>query len=170
MQPTATAIASGDPRRQRRVAHPEAAQGLALPGFPGAAPPLAEKALTAVVQEAYVHGVSTRSVDDLVQAIGMSEISKSQMSRPCAVIDEKVNAFLSQPIEGDWPYLCQMAASCLWRIVAVAVNIDGPPTRPLRPSRPRSAPCSAVPDQRLAPAICPACGLNDQDLPLRLAS
>jgi transposase-like protein len=44
---------------------------------------MAEKALTAVVQEAYVHGVSTRSVDDLVQAMGMSGISKSQVSRLC---------------------------------------------------------------------------------------
>lgn len=61
--------------------------------------------LTAVVQEAYVHGVSTRSVDDLVQAMGMSGISKSQVSRLCAEIDEKVKAFLSRPIEGDWPYL-----------------------------------------------------------------
>jgi putative transposase len=51
---------------------------------------MAEKALTAVVQEAYVHGVSTRSVDDLVQAMGMSGISKSYVSRLCAEIDEKV--------------------------------------------------------------------------------
>src|SRR3954469_5025212 len=51
---------------------------------------LAEKALAAVVQEAYVHGVSTRSVDDLVQALGMTGISKSQVSRLCEEIDEKV--------------------------------------------------------------------------------
>jgi putative transposase len=76
--------------------------------FPGFLEPrrLAEKALTAVVQEAYVHGVSTRSVDDLVKAMGMSGISKSQVSRLCAEIDEKVKAFLNRPIEGDWPYLC----------------------------------------------------------------
>jgi putative transposase len=75
--------------------------------FPGFLEPrrLAEKALTAVVQEAYVHGVSTRSVDDLVKAMGMSGISKSQVSRLCAEIDEKVKAFLNRPIEGDWPYL-----------------------------------------------------------------
>jgi transposase-like protein len=66
---------------------------------------LAERALAAVVQEAYVHGVSTRSVDDLVKAMGMSGISKSQVSRLCAEIDEKVKAFLARPIEGDWPYL-----------------------------------------------------------------
>jgi putative transposase len=66
---------------------------------------MAEKALTAVVQEAYVQGVSTRSVDDLVQAMGMSCISKSQVSRLCGEVDDKVKAFLARPIEGDWPYL-----------------------------------------------------------------
>ncbi|GAG29530.1 unnamed protein product, partial [marine sediment metagenome] len=65
----------------------------------------AEKALTAVIQEAYVQGLSTRSVDDLVKAMGMTGISKSQVSRLCAQIDERVNAFLSRPLEGDWPYL-----------------------------------------------------------------
>jgi transposase-like protein len=64
-----------------------------------------EKALTAVIQEAYVHGVSTRSVDDLVKAMGMTGISKSQVSRLCAEIDERVHAFLNRPIEGSWPYL-----------------------------------------------------------------
>ena len=75
--------------------------------FPGFLEPrrMAEKALTAVIQEAYVHGVSTRSVDDLVRAMGMSGISKSQVSRLCAEIDEKVKAFLSRPIEGERPYL-----------------------------------------------------------------
>src|SRR3954467_1250710 len=66
---------------------------------------MAEKALTAVIQEAYVQGVSTRSVDDLVRAMGMSGISKSQVSRLCEEIDGKVKAFLERPIEGDWPYL-----------------------------------------------------------------
>src|ERR671920_120123 len=65
----------------------------------------AEKALTAVIQEAYVHGVSTRAVDDLVKAMGASGISKSQVSRLCQEIDERVNAFLSRPLEGTWPYL-----------------------------------------------------------------
>ena len=64
---------------------------------------MAEKALTAVVQEAYVQGVSTRSVDDMVKAMGMSGISKSQVSRLWAEIDEKVKAFLSRPIEGTCP-------------------------------------------------------------------
>src|SRR5215475_8577790 len=60
--------------------------------FPGFLEPrrMAEKALTAVVQEAYVQGISTRSVDELVKAMGMSGISKSQVSRLCAEIDEKV--------------------------------------------------------------------------------
>ena len=66
---------------------------------------MAEKALTAVIQEAYIKGVSTRSVDDLVQAMGMTGISKSQVSRLCVEIDGKVKAFLERPVEGDWPYL-----------------------------------------------------------------
>jgi putative transposase len=96
---------------------------------------IAEKALTAVVQEAYVHGVSTRSVDDLVKALGMSGISKSQVSRLCEEIDEKVKAFLARPIEGDWPYLWIDATYVKVRqngrivsvavIVAVGVNSDG---------------------------------------------
>jgi transposase-like protein len=95
----------------------------------------AEKALTAVIQEAYVHGVSTRSVDDLVKAMGGSGVSKSQVSRLCAEIDERVNAFLSRPIEGSWPYLWIDATYLKSRqggrvvnvavIVAVAVNTDG---------------------------------------------
>ena len=72
--------------------------------FPGFLEPrrMAEKALTAVVQEAYIQGVSTRSVDDLVQAMGMSGISKSQVSRLCGEIDDKVNGFLRRrPILGS---------------------------------------------------------------------
>ena len=65
----------------------------------------AEKALTAVIQEAYVQGISTRSVDELVKALGMSGVSKSQVSRLCSELDERVGAFLNRPIEGDWPYL-----------------------------------------------------------------
>ncbi len=66
---------------------------------------MAEKALTAVIQEAYIQGVSTRSVDELVRAMGMSGISKSQVSRLCEEIDGKIEAFLNRPLEGDWPYL-----------------------------------------------------------------
>ena len=56
--------------------------------FPGFLEPrrMAEKALTAVIQEAYIHGVSTRAVDDLVKALGMTGISKSQVSRLCQEI------------------------------------------------------------------------------------
>src|SRR6056297_1951296 len=95
----------------------------------------AEKALVAVIQEAYVHGVSTRSVDDLVKAMGAGGMSKSQVSRLCAEIDERVNAFLSRPLEGAWPYLWLDATYVRVReggriisravIVAVAVNEDG---------------------------------------------
>ncbi len=82
---------------------PKLRKGSYFPSFldPGAPP----KALTAVIQEAYIHGVSTRSVDDLVQAMGASGISKSQVSRFCAEIDERVNAFLDRPIEGECPPL-----------------------------------------------------------------
>src|ERR671933_73479 len=65
----------------------------------------AEKALVAVIQEAWIAGVSTRRVDELVQAMGLSGISKSQVSRLCKDIDERVNAFLGRPLEGEWPYL-----------------------------------------------------------------
>jgi transposase-like protein len=86
-----------------------------------------EKALVAVIQEAYVHGVSTRAMDDLVQAMGGTGISKSQVSRLCEEIDERVDAFLSQPIEGDWPYLWIDATYLKvrqgGRIVSVAVTI-----------------------------------------------
>ncbi len=61
----------------------------------------AEKALTAVIQEACVQGISTRSVDDLVRAMGMEGISRSQVSRLCAEIDERVRDFLARPIEGS---------------------------------------------------------------------
>jgi transposase-like protein len=105
--------------------------------FPGFLEPrrMAEKALTAVVQEAYVHGVSTRSVDDLVKALGMSGISKSQVSRLCAEIDEKVKAVLSRRSRATGPYLWIDATDVKVRqngriasvavIVAVGVNRDG---------------------------------------------
>jgi len=64
-----------------------------------------EKAMPAVIQEAYIQGVSTRSVDDLVKAMGMTGISKSQVSRLCVEIDERVVSFLDRPLEGEWPYL-----------------------------------------------------------------
>jgi putative transposase len=105
--------------------------------FPGFLEPrrTAEKALVAVIQEAYIQGISTRSVDELVKSMGMTGISKSQVSRLCGEIDERVNAFLSRPIEGDWPYLWIDATYVKVRsagrivavavIVAVGVNTDG---------------------------------------------
>ena len=88
---------------------------------------MAEKALTAVIQEAYIQGVSTRSVDDLVQAMGMSGISKSQVSRLCGEIDDKIQSFLDRPLEGDWPYLWLDATYVkvrqAGRIVSVAVTV-----------------------------------------------
>ena len=105
--------------------------------FPGFLEPrrMAEKALTAVIQEAYIQGISTRSVDDLIQAMGGTGVSKSQVSRLCQEIDERVGAFLDRPIEGEWPYLWIDATYVKVRqdgrivsvavIVAVGVNSDG---------------------------------------------
>ena len=96
---------------------------------------MAEKALTAVIQEAYIQGISTRSVDDLVKALGMGGVSKSQVSRLCEEIDARVKTFLDRPLEGDWPYLWIDATYVKVRnngrivsvavIVAVGVNADG---------------------------------------------
>jgi putative transposase len=66
---------------------------------------MSEQALVAVVQEAYVKGVSTRKVDDLVQALGMSGISKSQVSKLCSELDERVQNFLKRELIGQWPYV-----------------------------------------------------------------
>ena len=88
---------------------------------------MAEKALTAVIQEAYIQGVSTPSVDDLVQAMAMSGISKSQVSRLCGEIDGKIKSFLERPLEGEWPYLWLEATDVkvrgAGRIVPVAVTV-----------------------------------------------
>ena len=94
-----------------------------------------EKALIAVIQEAWIAGVSTRKVDDLVQAMGLTGISKSQVSKLCKDIDERVNAFLDRPLEGEWPYLWLDATYLRQReggrvvsvaaIIAVAVNTAG---------------------------------------------
>jgi transposase-like protein len=65
----------------------------------------AEKALHAVVVEAYVKGVSTRKVDDLVKSLGIGGISSSQVSRICKVLDTQVEAFRSRALEGQYPYL-----------------------------------------------------------------
>ena len=95
----------------------------------------AEKAMAAVIQEAYVHGISTRAVDDLVKAMGLEGISKSEVSRLCRELDAKVKAFLDRPIEGDWPYVWIDATYIKSReagrirsvavIIAVGVSTDG---------------------------------------------
>ncbi len=94
-----------------------------------------EQALVAVIQEAWIKGVSTRKVDDLVQAMGIEGISKSQVSELCAGIDGRVNSFLERPIEGEWTYLWLDATYLKVRedgrvvsiaaIIATAVNTDG---------------------------------------------
>jgi transposase-like protein len=95
----------------------------------------AEKAPVMVIQEAWIGGVSTRRVDELVQAMGLTGISKSQVSKLCKDIDERVNAFLDRSIEGEWPYLWLDATYLKVRdggriisvaaIIAVAVNTEG---------------------------------------------
>jgi len=105
--------------------------------FPGFLEPrkTAERALVAVVQEAWIQGVSTRKVDDLVQAMGMSGISKSQVSSLCKDIDERVGSFLNRRLDGEWPYLWLDATYLKVRdggcvvsiaaIIAMGVNRDG---------------------------------------------
>jgi putative transposase len=105
--------------------------------FPGFLEPrkTAKKALVSVIQEAWIAGVITRRVDELVQAMGMSGISKSSVSKLCKDIDEPVNAFLKRPLAGEWPYLWLDATSLKVRegsrivsvaaIIAVAVTTEG---------------------------------------------
>ena len=116
------------------VAIPKLRKGSYFPSFldPRRA---SEKALVAVIQEAYIQGVSTRSVDELVKSMGMTGISKSQVSRLCEDIDVRVKTFLERPIEGNWPYLWIDATYIKVReggrivsvavIIAVGVNTDG---------------------------------------------
>jgi len=105
---------------------PKLRKGSYFPGFlhPRRA---AEKALTAVIQEAYIQGISTRSVDDLVRALGLDGVSKSQVSRLCAEIDDRVRAFLERPLEGAYPYVwidaTYLKVRQNGRIVSVAVII-----------------------------------------------
>jgi len=105
------------------------------PGFILEPRRLLEKALTAVIQEAWINGVSTRRVEELVQAMGMTGISKSQVSKLCKEIDERVASFLNRPLEGEWPYVWLDATYLKVRqggrtvsvaaIIAVAANTDG---------------------------------------------
>lgn len=105
--------------------------------FPGLLAPRtrAERALVAVVQEAYVEGVSTRRVDDLVKTLGLDGISKSQVSRLCATLDAEVERFRTRPLVGSYPYLWVDATFVKGRVagrvvslavvVAVGVRADG---------------------------------------------
>jgi putative transposase len=117
-----------------RLRIPELRQGSYFPPFLEPRK-TSEKALVAVIQEAWIGGVSTRRVDDLVQAMGLTGISKSQVSKLCKDIDERVMAFLERPLEGEWPYLWLDATYLRQReggrivtvavIVAMAVTTDG---------------------------------------------
>ena len=126
---------------------PKLRQGSCFPGFlePSRT---SEKALVAVIQEAWIGGVSTRRVDELVQAMGLSGISKSTVSKStvsklCRDMDERVGEFLNRPLTGDWPYVWLDATYLKVRqggrivsiaaIIAVAVNTDG--RRESEPSR-----------------------------------
>ncbi len=86
-----------------------------------------ERALCVVVQEAYVQGVSTRKVDALVKSLGMEGISKSQVSRICAELDEEVDRFRSRPLESPYPYVWLDATFVKvrrdGRVVSVAIVI-----------------------------------------------
>lgn len=95
---------------------------------------MSEKALTAVIQEAYIQGISTRTVDDLVKAMGMSGVNKSQVSRLCEEIGGKVKAFLTARSKATGPTLDQRHLPQGWRggrivsvvvIIAIGVNTDG---------------------------------------------
>jgi transposase-like protein len=96
---------------------------------------VSERALVAVIQEAWIGGVSTRRVDELAQAMGLSGIGKSTVSKLCKDIDERVNGFLDRPLEGEWPYLWLDATYLKVRdggrivsvaaIIAVAVDAEG---------------------------------------------
>lgn len=96
---------------------------------------LSERALTAVIQEAWIGGMSTRKVDDLVQALGITGISKSQVSELCGALDERVNDFLERPLSGEYRYLWLDATYLKVRqggrvvsiaaIIATGVNTDG---------------------------------------------
>lgn len=95
----------------------------------------AERALVAVVQEAYVHGVSTRRVEDLVQALGITGLSKSEVSRLCATLDAEVERFRTRPLIGPYPYLWLDATYLKVRqdsrivamavVIAIGVNAEG---------------------------------------------
>ena len=83
---------------------PKLREGTYYPSFLEPRRP-AEKALLAVVQEAYVQGVSTRKVDKILQKMGLSGMDPNKVSRICKELDEGVNAFRNRPLDSDYPYL-----------------------------------------------------------------
>lgn len=91
-----------------------------------------ERALFAVIAEAYVHGVSTRAVDELIKAMGATGVSKSHVSRICAELDEQVQDFLQRPLEGHFPYVwldatyvkAREGGRILDRAVVVAIGLN----------------------------------------------
>ncbi len=86
------------------LAIPKLRRGSYLPSFLQARK-RSEQALLGVVMEAYVNGVSTRKVERLVEQLGVESMSKSQVSRICQALDERVKAFCNRPLEGVYPYL-----------------------------------------------------------------
>ena len=90
---------------------PKPRQGSCFPGFPEPHKTSGE-ALVAVIQEAWIGGVSPRRVDELTQAMGLGGISKSTISKLCKDIDERVNEFLDRPLNGEWPCVW-LDATCL---------------------------------------------------------
>jgi putative transposase len=94
-----------------------------------------DRAMLAVIQEAYIHGVSTRKVDDIVTALGMTGVSKSSVSRICVEIDEVVGDFLSRPLMCSYPYVWLDATYLKCRegsrvgsvaaVVAIGVTVTG---------------------------------------------
>jgi putative transposase len=94
-----------------------------------------EQALVAVVQEAYVHGVSTRRVEALIQALGITGISKSEASRLCEALDAEVERFHTRPLVGPYPYVWLDATYLKVRqnhrivamavVIAIGVNAEG---------------------------------------------
>jgi putative transposase len=111
----------------------------------------AEQALVAVVQEAYVNGVSTRKVDRLVEQLGV-RMTKDQVSRLCRRLDEHVAAFRERPLEGAYPYLwldakqekVREGAHVVSKAVVIAYGVHGA----RRTSRRRSPPRSSGPPRR----------------------
>ena len=87
----------------------------------------AERALVAVVQEAYVHGVSTRRVDELGKALGLDGISKSQVSRLCQELDAEVERFRTRTLEGPYPY-CWLDATVRHEAPCHRAGGRNPPT------------------------------------------